>query len=170
MTNKKELFTTTILGGNISIDNATVGDYQKWMEIQKEISTDTYNSTTHKGFQQALNSGMKAPIWYKNIWDQLSTLIDGKIKSVWAIDYEIGGYQDPHIHAHSKYTVILNISGQGELLLFDPRPMAAAISEPLAEEVILNPGDFIGFPGWLMHSSRPTRTNRSILVMDFSYD
>ena len=168
--NKKIWFPTVGFQGHINVAPSTLADYNKWMEIEKELTESSYGTTTHNGHQIPLNNSMKTPKWYETIYQDLtearSALQPAVHKSTWVIDYTDGGFQDPHIH-HVSDTLILNLSGQGELMLFDPRPMAVALVEPWAETIVLNPGDWITFPGWLAHSSRPCTGNRSILVMDF---
>jgi hypothetical protein len=164
-----ELFPTTVYKGSIDMLPLVTTDYSKWLQVEKLITDPVSGSTTHNGYQRVFVPGDKEPNWMSYILDKISLLVDnlGVIKSSWVVSYDIGGYQDPHIHASSYYTAIVNISGTGELLLFDPRPMAVALTTPFAEIIKLEPGDWIAFPGWLTHSSRPCVSERNILVIDF---
>ena len=85
------------------------------------------------------------------------------------MEYEKNGYQDPHYHPMQKldcYTVIFNIRGRGELVLYDPRQFAVAEGAELGITEILNSCEWIAIPTWLMHSSRPCKQKRSIFVLD----
>jgi len=163
------LFPTTVYKGSIDMLPLITNDYSKWIQVEKLITDPVIGSTTHNGYQRVFVPGDKEPSWMSYILDKISPLTAqlGSIKSSWVVSYDIGGYQDPHIHANSYYTAIVNISGHGELLLFDPRPIAVALSSPFAEIITLSPGDWIAFPGWLTHSSRPCLVERNILVIDF---
>jgi hypothetical protein len=165
-----DLFPTTVYKGNMDMLLLITNDYSKWIQVEKLITDPVSGSTTHSGYQRVFVPGDKEPSWMTYILDKISPLtaqLGAVIKSSWVVSYDAGGYQDPHIHASSYYTAIVNISGTGELLLFDPRPIAVALSSPFAEIITLSPGDWIAFPGWLTHSSRPCLAERNILVIDF---
>lgn len=164
-----ELFPTIVYKGSIDMLPLVTTDYDKWVQVEKLITDPISGSTTHNGYQRVFVPSDKEPAWMSYILDKLFSLTDklGAIKSSWIVSYDSGGYQDPHIHASSHYTAIVNISGTGELLLHDPRPIAVALTSPFAEIIKLSPGDWIAFPGWLTHSSRPCATERNILVIDF---
>jgi hypothetical protein len=164
------LFPTVIYRGSVTIDSKTFNDYKKWIEVEKLITPPPPETTTHCGYQRVFGPSDKMPLWLDNVMLQLSEILDElslPIKSSWVVSYEAGGFQDPHIHSSSKYTLIVNILGIGDLLLFDPRPIAVALTESFAKNIILNPGDWIVFPGTLSHSSRPCIGTRDILVIDF---
>jgi len=167
---ERTLFPTTVYTGSIDIDPLITSDYTKWIQVEKLITEPVGGSTTHNGYQRVFVPGDKAAVWMSYILDKISPLtaqLGAVIKSSWVVSYDQGGYQDPHIHANSYYTAIVNISGTGEILLFDPRPIAVALTSPFAEIFKLSPGDWIAFPGWLTHSSRPCTSERNILVIDF---
>ena len=140
-----DLFPTTVYKGNIDMLPLITNDYSKWIQVEKLITDPVSGSTTHSGYQRVFVPGDKEPNWMSYILDKISPLTEqlGSIKSSWVVSYEVGGYQDPHIHANSYYTAIVNISGNGELLLFDPRPIAVALTSPFAEIIKLSPSFFI---------------------------
>jgi hypothetical protein len=165
------LFPTVLNSGHIDLDIKTINDYKKWVEVEKLITPGIIGSTTHNGYQRALGPTDVEPKWFKDIMAGLTDILTEialPIKSSWIVSYNTGGFQDPHIHPSSSYTLIVNIQGDGDLLLFDPRPMAVALSEPFAKNIILNPGDWVAFPGTLSHASRPCNNSRDILVIDFA--
>lgn len=154
------LFPVEIYRGKVDVSEKLIYDYKKWIEIQKLIEDDVSAfSTTMNGWQYAFKHEVQ-PEWHKQILSQFDNAFTD-IKSSWIVDYEVGGYQDPHIHRNSNGTLILNIIGTGEVLLYDTRPTGGV------EVVELNPGDWIYIPGWLMHSSRPCKEKRSIMVIDY---
>jgi hypothetical protein len=168
--NKHNWFPTIGYSGHIDIDKSTINDYRNWMKVQKEIRDSSYGTTTKNGYQCPLDNSMSIPKWYETLYEQLTdarlALQPSVHKSTWVIDYEPGGYQETHIH-HVSETLVLNISGEGVLMLADPRPMAVCMSEPWYEYITLKSGDWITIPGWLGHASSPCEGPRSIMVMDF---
>lgn len=164
--NYEDLFVTRIAHGHIEVESSLKTDFLKWIEITKLIDEDcSKETTTSNGWQYAFKASDIQPSWHKTIIERLPNF--GNIKSSWVVDYEAGGYQDIHIHKSSSGTLIVNLVGKGNLMLYDPRPMAVAVSEPYAVVKQLLPGDWIYIPGWLAHSSRPCPEKRSIYVVDF---
>ena len=162
-TNQSEqLFAVDIFYGNIELNEKIIADIKKWLEIQKLLEDDISSiSTTINGWQYAFKPHDVQPQWHKHVVSQLDSSYHSKDKSSWVVDYDVGGYQDPHIHRNSKGTMIINLIGSGDLLLYDTRPTGGF------EVKTLNPGDWIYITGWLLHSSRPCPTTRSILVIDY---
>lgn len=161
-TQSEDLFAVNIFYGTVDLNEKIIGDFNKWVEIQKLLEDDVSGySTTMNGWQYAFKTADVEPSWHKHIVSQLDTDYHIKNKSSWVVDYDIGGYQDPHIHRSSNGTMIINIVGSGDVLLYDTRPTGGF------EVKTLNPGDWIYIPGWLMHSSRPCKVKRSILVIDY---
>lgn len=162
MNQSETLFAVQIFSGKISLNEKIIQDYLKWLEIQKLLEDDISSiSTTMNGWQYAFKHNDIQPEWHDTIISQVDDSFHLKDKSSWIVDYEVGGYQDPHIHRSSRATMIINLVGSGELLLYDTRPTGGF------EVRTLNPGDWIYIPGWLMHSSRPCKEKRSILVIDY---
>jgi oxalate decarboxylase/phosphoglucose isomerase-like protein (cupin superfamily) len=162
MNQNEELFAVQIFTGKITLTEKIIQDYLKWLEIQKLLEEDVSSiSTTINGWQYAFKHNDTQPEWHKSIVSQIDTDFHLKDKSSWIVDYDVGGYQDPHIHRSSHGTMIINLVGSGDLLLYDTRPTGGF------EVKTLNPGDWIYIPGWLMHSSRPCKEKRSILVIDY---
>jgi len=162
MNQSEILFPVEIFFGKITLDDRIIYDFKKWLEIQKLLEDDiSAISTTMNGWQYAFKQHDIQPEWHKNIVSQIDTDFYIKEKSSWVVDYDVGGYQDPHIHKSSKGTTIINIVGSGDLLLYDTRPTGGF------EVKTLNPGDWIYIPGWLMHASQPCKEKRSILVIDY---
>jgi mannose-6-phosphate isomerase-like protein (cupin superfamily) len=144
--------------GKIEIIDDELISYRNWMDVEKLLGEDvSEGTTTYNGFQVALSNNMKIPSWHSRWFNALADArqkIGKRVKSSWVIDYDVGGYQDPHIHASSQITLILNIVGIGKLKIGD-------------DIVTLSSGDYVYFPGNVIHQSFPSETKRSILVIDF---
>jgi hypothetical protein len=170
---KQDLFVTTVYKGNFELSNQFLNKFDNWANFEKDLDPSGCKySTTQNGWQYSFNLGEKPPLWFGEIVDVLSNIKEElkfkNIKSSWVVDYEKGGYQDPHFHQpeNNLYTIILNFHGNGELLLFDPRPIATCQGFNILEVETLKPGSWIAIPSWLVHSSRPSKDRRIIYVLD----
>ena len=169
----KERFITKTWKGKFIITPETLMNYEQWVNYEKELDPDGRSeSTTVNGWQYSFLGKESPPDWLQDLLPEISKIKDeigfSAIKSSWAIEYGVGGYQDPHVHQpHSNLvTIILNLKGVGELLLFDPRPGAVGQGFPILETEILHPGEWFAMPGWVAHGTRPCKNLRSILVID----
>lgn len=170
---KLNLFTTEIYRGQIVLPLGTIESYKQWTAFEKTLNPlGISKSTTVQGWQYAFDSAESTPIWLEslvsNICEIKAEVGYNTVKSMWTVDYETGGFQDAHFHqpGNQLYTIIVNLTGQGQLILFDPRQLATAHGESISQMEALNPGDWIALPSWLIHSTRPCIGPRSILVMD----
>lgn len=170
---KHNKFVTEIFKGTIDVPADTVEKYRQWADFERTLDPlGRSESTTINGWQYSFNNNQSPPNWLNSMFSGIQKIKDeigyNAVKSIWTVDYEKGGFQDPHFHqpGNRLFTVIINISGTGELLLFDPRQIATAQGESIIEIETLNPGDWIAMPSWLTHSTRPCKDNRIILVMD----
>ena len=170
---KIDKFITEIYKGKFELPETIVEEYKSWAHFEKELDPKgRSDSTTINGWQYSFSQKDKTPAWLDKlmpfILDIKKEISYNTVKSLWTIDYQTGGFQDPHFHqpGNNLYTVILNIFGNGDLLLFDPRQLATAHGEKIVEIETLTNGDWIAMPSWLVHSTRPCKDNRIILVMD----
>ena len=170
---KHQMFITEIFKGQISLPLNITDSYNQWTAFEKTLNPQGMSaSTTIRGWQYAFSATESMPTWLESLMPSISEIkseIDySSLKSMWTVDYEIGGFQDAHFHqpGNNLYTIIINLSGQGELILFDPRQLATAHGESISKIEVLNPGDWIAMPSWLVHGTRPSLNRRSILVMD----
>lgn len=169
----KEQFVTKTWKGEFLLTQKTLTEYDKWVKFEKELDPEgRVDSTTRSGWQYSFSNGESPPDWLEELLPEINKIKNEigitTIKSSWAIEYGIGGYQDPHVHqSHiNLVTIILNLKGTGELMLFDPRPGAVGQGLPILEVETLNPREWFAMPGWLAHSTRPCKNARSILVID----
>lgn len=170
---KYNMFITEVFKGQISLPLSITDSYNQWATFEKMLDPSGMSaSTTVKGWQYSFNKAEPAPAWLESLTPAISEIkaeiAYNTVKSMWTVDYEVGGFQDAHFHqpGNNLYTIIINLSGQGELILFDPRQLATAHGESISKIEILNSGDWIALPSWLVHSTRPSVSHRSILVMD----
>jgi len=167
------MFITEVFKGHISLPLNITNDYNQWAAFEKTLDPLGLSaSTTIRGWQYAFGTAKTVPAWLEllmpNINEIKADINYSSIKSMWTVDYEVGGFQDAHFHqpGNNLYTIVINLSGHGELILFDPRQLATAHGESISKIEILNPGDWIALPSWLVHGTRPSLNRRSILVMD----
>jgi hypothetical protein len=169
----KQKFVTNIWSDTFNIDNSLIKKFDEWVDFEKTLDPEGRKEpTTQNGWQYSFTPKDKVPEWLEKLQPQIKTIKEeigwSYIKSSWVVDYNSGGFQDAHYHApeNNLKTIIVNIRGEGDLLLFDPRPMAVSQGEPIVEIVNLKQGDWIAIPGWLVHSTRPCSDRRSIYVLD----
>ena len=167
------MFITEVYKGQISLPSNITDSYAEWATFEKTLDpVGVSASTTVNGWQYAFSTGESVPAWLESLMPSISEIKAevgyNTVKSMWTVNYEVGGFQDAHFHqpGNNLYTIIINLSGQGELILFDPRQLATAHGESISKIEVLNPGDWIALPSWLVHSTRPSLNRRSILVMD----
>lgn len=169
---KKDYFTTSVYRGSFNFSDTLYSKFKDWINFEKELDAKGIEgSTTHKGYQIGLQD--KLPNWFDPFFQEIKKvqqeLQKDSVKSSWFVEYEPGGFQDPHYHPTNKlnaFTVIFNIRGKGELVLYDPRSFAVSEGAELGVTEILNDCEWIAIPTWLMHSSRPCEDFRSIFVLD----
>jgi hypothetical protein len=172
---KTDLFVTSTYSGNIAISDRVINMYKNWVKFEKELdSKGDLESTTQNGWQYVFKPGDTEPDWLTALAPALNEIKQEvgfvKAKTMWVVDYNSNGYQDPHFHSVGVIkvaTVILNILGEGELVIQDPRQLAMGQGYGFAHEVKLGPGDWFAMPAYVIHNSRPCVNPRSILVMDF---
>ena len=171
---KIERFVTPTWVGHFDLKESTVKDYLDWVKFEKELDpTGAQESTTRNGWQFMFGQWAVEPNWLKAIKPVINSIREEvkcvRVKTVWVVDYEKGGYQDPHFHnigIANVMTIIINLTGEGDVILQNPNPIAMAQGLGFAEIVHLTPGDWLAFPAYVIHNSRPADMPRGILVMD----
>lgn len=172
---KTDMFVTPTYSGNIQISEKILSMFNSWIKFEKELDpVGDKESTTQNGWQYVFKPGDVEPDWLKALSPYLNEVKEevnfGKIKTMWVVDYNAGGYQDPHFHSVGVIqvsSIIFNIIGNGELVVQDPRQLAMGQGYGFAYEHKFTPGDWFCMPAYLIHNSRPSRERRSILVIDY---
>ncbi len=170
---KYSKFVTEIFKGKSTISPDILEKYKTWSRFEKELDPiGRSDSTTVHGWQYSFSNNDAPPDWFDKLLPLIKEIKEeigyNVVKSMWTVYYNKGGFQDPHFHqpGNNLYTVIINISGDGELVIFDPRQLATAHGASIVEIEKLSSGDWIAMPSWLVHSTRPCADERIILVLD----
>lgn len=167
-------FVTTTYAGHFDLDPKVMQEFRKWADFEKMLDPNgASESTTQNGWQYIFGRNPIEPKWYDYIKPALNEIKDEvgcvRVKTIWTVDYEPGGYQDPHFHnvgVANIMSILINLDGEGDVLLQDPRTIAMAQGLGFADIIHLTPGDWIAFPAYIIHNSRPAKMPRSILVLD----
>jgi hypothetical protein len=167
-------FVTPTWHGHIDIPDRVISLYNSWTKFERELDPDgATQSTTRNGWQHIFKFQEPDPDWLLLLNPELNKIKQEigftRIKDMWTVEYNPGGYQDPHFHnngANAITSMVVNLQGEGELVIQDPRPMAMSQGVNFAEVIKLMPGDWVVIPSYLIHSSRPALKQRSILVID----
>jgi hypothetical protein len=175
---KKDRFVTPTWSGHFDISEKTIKLYYDWVKFEKNLDPKgASESTTRNGWQYIFSKWDAEPDWLNSIKHEVAEIKKeigfARIKTEWIVDYDIGGYQDPHFHTvgvANVMTTIVNLAGEGEVVVLDPRQLAMGQGIKFADEIKLAPGDWFSMPSYLIHSSRPCNVPRSILVFDCFVD
>lgn len=167
-------FVTPTYAGRFNISDEVIEKYKKWVEFEKELNPPgASESTTMNGWQYVFGPNDQEPDWLKLLKPNINAIREEigcvRAKTLWVVEYNAGGYQDPHFHnigIANVMTVIMNLDGTGDLILQDPRQIAMAQGLGFADVITLEPGDWVALPAYVIHNSRPAPSNRSILVLD----
>lgn len=97
---------------------------------------------------------------------------------LWANKTPRDGYIDSHLHGNMPFTGVLYLDAspnQGNIFLENPletllmtQPISPEVKYPMGEEINVNSGDLIMFPGYLRHSVRPNLTDTPRLILAFN--
>jgi len=176
----KQLYPTTIWLDWLDIEQDELTNLVYWARMQPWQNVgDSYAYMTRKGDQLIPDK----PVWeypnapaLKKLMPQVQAAADQWIKSysdqplinatpnfAQFVFYNKGGHQWPHWH-NCTWTGILGLQNNGTVLLQDPRPIATAQGHMLIKEIIVNPGQLLITPGYLIHSSAMAEQERDILV------
>ena len=174
---KIDRFITPTWLGHVDISNEISTKIRDWIDFEKQIDpTGAKESTTQNGWQYIFGQHDKNPEWLEALKPQIDSIRSEiqctRVKTLWVVDYENGGYQDPHFHnigISDFVSIIINLEGTGDLILQDPRPLAVAQGKRFPNIITLEKGDWCAFPAYIVHNSRPCIGKRSILVIDCFY-
>ena len=100
------------------------------------------------------------------------------VMQMWANTTHRGGWVQGHLHGNMAFTAVLYIDAtpdQGNLFIENPldmvlmnQPIDPKVKYPMGQEITVNSGDLIMFPGFLRHSVLPNNTDTPRLVLAFN--
>lgn len=100
------------------------------------------------------------------------------VMQMWANTTPKGGWVQHHLHGSIPFTAVLYIDAspeQGNLFLENPldmilmsQPIGTETKYPLGDEIEVNSGDLVLFPGFLKHAVKPNTTDRPRLILGFN--
>lgn len=171
---KADIFPTHVYTGHLDIPEKVISMYKSWRDFERELDPNgAQQSTTQNGWQYTFAFGENEPEWLQALSPAINQIKEEvefvRTKTMWVVDYNKGGYQDPHFHSVGIVkvsTIIINLIGNGELVIQDPRQLAMGQGYGFAYEHKFKPGDWLAMPAYLIHNSRPCLDPRSILVLD----
>ena len=114
-------------------------------------------------------------------WKQLkySPLLEPKVIQVWANETPHSGWVRSHLHGSMPLTGVLYVNASkemGNLVIENPldailssQPMDYESQELLHQEIEVESGDFIMFPGWIRHHVKPNTTNEKRLILGVNF-
>jgi uncharacterized protein (TIGR02466 family) len=96
----------------------------------------------------------------------------------WANTTPKDGYIEPHLHGNMAFTAVLYVDAspaQGNIILENPmdmvlmtQPISPDVKYPMGQEIEVNTGDLLMFPGYLKHRVLPNTIDRDRLILGFN--
>jgi uncharacterized protein (TIGR02466 family) len=96
----------------------------------------------------------------------------------WANTTPKDGYVEPHLHGNMAFTAVLYVDAspaQGNIILENPmdmvlmtQPISPDVKYPMGQEIEVNTGDLLMFPGYLKHRVLPNTTDQDRLILGFN--
>jgi uncharacterized protein (TIGR02466 family) len=88
------------------------------------------------------------------------------------------GWVHSHLHGNMPFTGVLYIDAspeQGNIVIENPldmvlmsQPIGPDVSYPMGQEIEVNSGDLVMFPGYIKHSVKPNTIDRPRLILGFN--
>ena len=182
----KHLFSTDIIHEPSGLPDELLDSVVKWAEEQQftDVAVKDQRATKHgRQFEPKQWPWVNMPMWgevhktlgpFVNNWATNNSENPAKISitGYWFVFYDANGYQEPHLHPgnENSFTLILGLDGEGDLLLHDPRSAAVKAGWKAFHKVTVKKGDVFIMPSWLLHSSAPCDSKRTIMVLDGTAD
>lgn len=151
--------------------------------FMREGTLCSYNSNSylHTEFPEETQEVVKyVEQCARDYWQQCGYYkgLEPFVFQMWANITPKGGYVDSHLHGNMPFTAVLYVDAspeQGNLFIENPmemvlmnQPIGPDIQYPLGEEIPVNSGDLVMFPGYIRHSVRPNTTDRPRLILAFN--
>jgi uncharacterized protein (TIGR02466 family) len=116
----------------------------------------------------------------KDYWKELNYCeqLEPFVFQLWANWTPNGGYIDSHLHGNMPFTGVLYVDAspeQGNIFLENPlemilmtQPISSNTQYPIGQELEVNTGDLIMFPGFLRHSVKVNSSKKPRLILGFN--
>jgi uncharacterized protein (TIGR02466 family) len=163
------VFNSSEKNNNVFMKDGTICSYHEGGFLHKEFPIETKDIID---FVEAEA---------KKYWKELnySEELVPYVNQMWANSTPRGGWVQSHLHGNMPFTGVLYVDAspeQGNIFLENPlemvlmsQPVRSDIKYPIGEEISVETGDFIIFPGYLRHSVLANTTDRNRLVLAFNF-
>jgi uncharacterized protein (TIGR02466 family) len=162
------VFTNTVDNNNVFMKQGTLCSYKENSYLHKEFPNETKEVVE---FVEAA-----AREYWREC--QYHTELTPYVFQMWANTTPKGGYVESHLHGNMPFTAVLYVDAspeQGNIVLENPldmvlmtQPISPDVKYPMGEELEVNAGDLIIFPGYLKHRVLPNTTDRDRLILGFN--
>lgn len=162
------LFDATKDHNNVFMKQGTICSYHTYPDLHKRFVEETKDVVNF--VEQCAQQYWKDCGYYEGLTPF--------VYQMWANKTPLGGYIDSHLHGNMPFTAVLYIranSEQGNLFLENPldtllmtQPIGPNVRYPMGEEISVQSGDLVMFPGYLKHSVKPNQSDKERLVLAFN--
>jgi uncharacterized protein (TIGR02466 family) len=162
------VFSDTIDNNNVFMKQGTLCSYNSNSYLHKEFPNETKEVVE---FVEAA-----AREYWRGC--QYHAELTPYVFQMWANTTPQGGYVEPHLHGNMPFTAVLYVDAspeQGNIIIENPldmvlmtQPISPEVKYPMGEELEVNTGDLIIFPGYLKHRVLPNTTDRDRLIIGFN--
>jgi len=162
------VFSDTIDNNNVFMKQGTLCSYNSNSYLHKEFPNETKEVVE---FVEAA-----AREYWREC--QYHAELTPYVFQMWANTTPQGGYVEPHLHGNMPFTAVLYVDAspeQGNIIIENPldmvlmtQPISPEVKYPMGEELEVNTGDLIIFPGYLKHRVLPNTTDRDRLIIGFN--
>jgi uncharacterized protein (TIGR02466 family) len=164
----QELFNDTQSRNNVFMKQGTICSYHTYPDLHQRFKEDTADVV-------AFVEQCAIEYWNQcGYYQELTPFV----YQMWANKTPQGGYVDSHLHGNMPFTAVLYIKAspdQGNLFLENPmdtvlmtQPIGPNVKYPIGEEISVNSGDLVMFPGYIKHSVKPNTSTEDRLVLAFN--
>jgi uncharacterized protein (TIGR02466 family) len=163
-----KVFNDTKNNNNVFMRNGTLCSYNSNSNLHREFPEETKAviEFVEKSAQKYWND--------LNYHKELTPFIF----QMWANRTPRGGYINSHLHGNMPFTAVLYVDAspeQGNIVIENPlemilmtQPIGPDVKYPMGQELEVNTGDLIMFPGYIRHSVKPNTTDRDRLILGFN--
>lgn len=162
------VFEETKINNNVFMKDGTLCSYYTGSDLHKKFPLET------KQVVDFIESMARKYWQLSNYHEDLEPFV----YQMWANRTPKGGWVQNHLHGNMPFTAVLYVDAslkQGNIVLENPldtvlmtQPIGPKVGYPMEQEIEVNTGDVIMFPGFLKHSVRPNTTEEPRLALAFN--